>query len=235
MPTNNSINTGKPIEVANGGTGAATFTAYSVVTAGTTATGAFQNVSGLGTSGQVLTSAGAAALPTWEEPPYLKLIQSQTANNDASLLFTTGISSAHLNYMLLVSNFLPATNGANLLIQYSINGGVSYINTGYTGGLVFGYLSTIYNDGINSDAGFLMMKAVDNATRAGCGTYYLFNFFGGTQPSIRGTSTFATGGVPYSGFSMGYAPTVSNINAFKIVCSAGNITQGTFTLYGLSQ
>lgn len=51
--------------VANGGTGNTTFTAYSVITAGTTSTGAFQNVSGVGTAGQVLTSAGAGALPTW--------------------------------------------------------------------------------------------------------------------------------------------------------------------------
>lgn len=52
--------------VAGGGTGNTTFTAYSVIAAGTTATGAFQNVSGVGTSGQVLTSNGAGALPTWQ-------------------------------------------------------------------------------------------------------------------------------------------------------------------------
>lgn len=52
--------------VAGGGTGNTTFTAYSVICAGTTATGIFQNVSGLGSSGQVLTSNGAAALPTWQ-------------------------------------------------------------------------------------------------------------------------------------------------------------------------
>src|SRR5215470_2549045 len=55
-----------PAPVVEGGTGAATFTAYSVVCGGTTSTGAFQNVSGVGTSGQVLTSNGAAALPTWQ-------------------------------------------------------------------------------------------------------------------------------------------------------------------------
>ena len=52
--------------VANGGTGNTTFTAYSVVCAGTTATNPFQNVSGLGTTGQVLTSNGAGTLPTWQ-------------------------------------------------------------------------------------------------------------------------------------------------------------------------
>ncbi len=54
------------LPVANGGTGDATFTPYAVVTGGTTGTGALQNVSGLGTSGQVLTSNGAGALPTWQ-------------------------------------------------------------------------------------------------------------------------------------------------------------------------
>ncbi len=55
-----------PVTVPLGGTGNTTFTAYSVICAGTTATGVFQNVSGVGTSGQVLTSNGAAALPTWQ-------------------------------------------------------------------------------------------------------------------------------------------------------------------------
>lgn len=51
--------------VAGGGTGNTTFTAYSLITAGTTATGAFQNVVGVGTSGQYLISQGPAALPAW--------------------------------------------------------------------------------------------------------------------------------------------------------------------------
>ena len=54
------------LPVANGGTGITTATAYAVICAGTTATGAFQTVSSLGTAGQVLTSNGAGALPTWQ-------------------------------------------------------------------------------------------------------------------------------------------------------------------------
>lgn len=57
---------GGTLVVSNGGTGNTTFTAYSVICAGTTATGQFQNVSGVGTSGQVLTSNGAGMLPTWQ-------------------------------------------------------------------------------------------------------------------------------------------------------------------------
>ena len=54
------------LDVTRGGTNANSFTAYSLLCAGTTSTGAFQNVSGLGTTGQVLTSNGAGALPTWQ-------------------------------------------------------------------------------------------------------------------------------------------------------------------------
>lgn len=54
------------LAVPRGGTGNSTFTPYSVICAGTNATGAFQNVSGVGASGEVLTSNGAGALPTWQ-------------------------------------------------------------------------------------------------------------------------------------------------------------------------
>jgi hypothetical protein len=51
--------------VAGGGTGDVSFTAYSVICGGTTSTGPLQNVIGVGSSGQVLTSGGASTLPTW--------------------------------------------------------------------------------------------------------------------------------------------------------------------------
>ena len=54
------------LPVANGGTGLATTTAYSVVFSGTTSTGAFQASAGPGTAGQLLTSNGAGALPTFQ-------------------------------------------------------------------------------------------------------------------------------------------------------------------------
>jgi len=54
------------LPVANGGTGAVSQTAYAVVCGGTTSTGAFQSIAGVGTAGQVLTSNGAGALPTFQ-------------------------------------------------------------------------------------------------------------------------------------------------------------------------
>lgn len=57
-----------PVTVPYGGTGASSFTAYSVITASSSGTGALTNVSGLGTVGQFLGSNGAGAAPTWQTP-----------------------------------------------------------------------------------------------------------------------------------------------------------------------
>lgn len=51
--------------VAGGGTGLATLTAYALLAGGTTSTGVLQQV-GIGTAGQVLTSNGAGALPSFQ-------------------------------------------------------------------------------------------------------------------------------------------------------------------------
>lgn len=60
------VSSGTDVVVADGGTGVSSFTAYAVICGGTTAAGALQSVASLGNSGQVLTSNGAGALPTFQ-------------------------------------------------------------------------------------------------------------------------------------------------------------------------
>jgi hypothetical protein len=66
--------------VPGGGSGLTSTTAFAVLAGGTTSTGNLQQVSGLGSAGQVLTSAGAGALPVWAasgtpsaQAPYLNV------------------------------------------------------------------------------------------------------------------------------------------------------------------
>ena len=54
------------LPVANGGTGRTTNTAYAVICGGTTAGGVEQSIASVGSAGQVLTSNGAGALPTFQ-------------------------------------------------------------------------------------------------------------------------------------------------------------------------
>jgi hypothetical protein len=115
--------TGLP--VAGGGTGNSTFTAYSVICAGTTATGAFQNVVGVGTSGQVLTSNGAAALPTW-----------QTASSGSGT-----VNSGTVNQLAWYAGTGTAVSGlatANSGVLVTSAGGVPSISTTLPSGLAMG-------------------------------------------------------------------------------------------------
>lgn len=71
------------IAVASGGTGRTSHTAYAVLCGGTTSTGAQQSIASVGTSGQVLTSNGAGALPTFQTPSSSLDITGLTAADPA--------------------------------------------------------------------------------------------------------------------------------------------------------
>lgn len=58
--------TSAQLAVNAGGTGVTSTTAYAVLTGGTTSTGPLQSIASVGTSGQVLTSNGAGALPSFQ-------------------------------------------------------------------------------------------------------------------------------------------------------------------------
>ena len=84
------------LTVAQGGTGLTSLTAYAVLCGGTTATGAMQQVSGVGNANDVLTSNGAGALPTWQAP------SGAGANAALSNLVSVAINAA----------LIPGTAGA---------------------------------------------------------------------------------------------------------------------------
>lgn len=119
-----------PIPVTEGGVGAQSFTAYSVICAGTTSTGAFQNVSGVGTSGQVLTSAGGGLLPTWSTlATSITTIAGTTGTATGSTVTFTGSTSGAIftasgSTVTQSFNFLalPDTNSGATVGYISFNG-----------------------------------------------------------------------------------------------------------------
>ena len=90
------------LPVANGGTGATTQTAYAVLCGGTTATGTYQSIAGVGTTGQVLTSNGAGALPTF-----------QAAGGGVTISDDTATASAYY------PTFATATSGSATTLKVS--------------------------------------------------------------------------------------------------------------------
>jgi len=218
--------------VAGGGTGNTTFTAYSVICAGTTATGAFQNVSGVGTSGQVLTSNGAAALPSWASPAStLVLIQSQKASSSTSLAFT---SIGSYNYYLLSwYSVVPASSAVTLQLQTSNNNGSTYANTGYSSGINFTSYNSTSITNSNITTAFLLSGSAGTNSNGMSGYCYLSNFNNGVQAAIAGQSNWLNPSSSVQFGSMGGVNGASGTNAFQVFFSSGNISSGVFTLWGI--
>jgi hypothetical protein len=127
------------VTVPLGGTGNTTFTAYSVICAGATSTGTMQNVSGLGTAGQILTSNGAGALPTWQAASAGTGTVTSVGLTQTGTFFTiTGspvTTSGNLN--LAISGTLALANGGTNAALTASNGGIFY-STASAGAILAG-------------------------------------------------------------------------------------------------
>jgi len=119
------------LSVAQGGTGAATATAYAVQCGGTTSTGAHQSIASVGTSGQILTSNGAAALPTFSEKIVLGTAVATTSGTSVDF---TSIPSWVKRITVMFDDV--STNGSSsVMVQLGTSGGVEIAS--YSGSVDF--------------------------------------------------------------------------------------------------
>jgi hypothetical protein len=98
------------LNAGHGGTGLSSLTTYGLITAGTTATGNFQQVSN-GSSGQVLQSGGASALPSFSTATY-----PSTATSTGTLLRANGT-----NWVVTTSTFADTYSASSLLYSNGAN------------------------------------------------------------------------------------------------------------------
>lgn len=111
MVTNNAWNSQDPAQVAKGGTGVASTTAYAVICGGTTSTNPLQSIAGVGTSGQILTSNGAGALPTFQNNG-----GGGTSGVTIQRVFTTTAATGSTSSQIPFDNTTPQnTEGAEVI------------------------------------------------------------------------------------------------------------------------
>lgn len=224
--------------VAGGGTGVASTTAYAVLCGGTTSTAALQSIAGVGTTGQVLTSNGAGALPTFQTGSAigasLVLIQTLSASAQAAVTFTTGITTTYRNYLLVGDNVVISGSN-NILVQFSSNGGSSYISSGYFGGaLQFASNSSTIVGNTSSTAGILLTVGAGSAFTTGF-TLHIYNLTSTNYITTTGAAlSLDPGVVAYQYQNMSGYDTATAMNALQITVTAGTITTGNFSLYGLA-
>ena len=147
--------------VAGGGTGIVTTTAYAPICGGTTATGAFQAATtNFATSGYVLTSNGAAALPSWQAAATIFTWAVTTI--DAGMAVNNGYIA---NKAGLLTMTLPASGAIGDIIEITgINTAVGWrIAQNANQQIFFGASSTTL--GV---AGYLEATAIRDSVRMVC-------------------------------------------------------------------
>lgn len=281
------------LSVPRGGTGLASATAYAVLCGGTTSTGAFQSVAALGSSGQVLTSNGAGALPTFQPvtgsgtvnsglinqvawyaaagtavsglttvnngvlvtsaggvpsisttlpsgltiPGYstsMILITSGTASNSASISLTglTGYSQ----YIVFYNNAVPATNGANLNMLVSTNNGGAYDSSAIYSYIVINAIAGVIATATTSSttAYSVMANLANTASLGGAGQLILNNPAGSNNLYILNNAIFINSSSSLiNATTCGRYAGAATVNAIQFVMSTGNISTGSFYVYGV--
>ncbi len=173
-----------PVTVPLGGTGNTTFTAFSPIFAGTTATGAFQSI-GIGTLGQVLTSNGAGALASFQAIPDTGSVNAGTINQVAWYAATgndiSGLPTANNGLLITSGAGAPSisnTLGQGLAIASSVLGVGAANNIPFNNG-----------KGIQDSNG--VNQLLFNTTASAVNYFTLTNNIAGAAPiqGVAGTDT----------------------------------------------
>ena len=220
-PTSGNLANCTGLVVAGGGTGNSTFTAYSIIAAGTTAQGAFQNVNGLGTATQVLTSNGPSALPTWEDAGGGS---GGGGGTFGTLVSTTSVASAAFTG-------LPANIKQITIILASISFVNSSANTtlqiGDSGGLeTTGYVSTAYDTTTSTSTAHFILNDNSNNTLNGRITLTRLD---------TGSNVWILSGVTSRASTIqtlsGSKSLTGELDRLTVSCSVNNFSAGSVNIY----
>lgn len=225
------------VGVATGGTGVTTMTtAYAPVCAGTTATGALQVAStGLSTSGYVLTSNGASAVPSFQAIPADSddwvYISTGTASSSSEIDFT-GFST-YTSYQIRFYGLLPATNAVDLRARISI-ATTFQTDADYKYGQANATNTTFAGTQSTGATAIILINNMGNSNDPHGGTIDILGVGSGFETAIICHSIGQSdGGNMRNNFSKGYYSSTSTIDGIRLYASSGNLATGVFKLYGI--
>ena len=163
------------IPVASGGTGSTALTAWTLLAGGTTSTAPMQQVSTAGTVGQILTSAGAGALPTWEDATAGGTVTSVSGTSNR--ITSTGgtdpvidISASYIGQTSITTLGTVATGTWNATIISLAKGGTAAALTASAGSIAYSGASALALSAVGS-AGQILQSAGTSAPSWSTPTY----------------------------------------------------------------
>ena len=206
-------------------------TAHGVVIA--EGNGAFVATSA-GTAGQVLTSNGAVADPTFQNAASggPVLIQTINASSSSSIDFTTGITGYgqyEVQWYSVVTSVVTTFQN----IQFSTDGGSTWQNTNYNYSSVVAFPNSGGQQGSAGQSSIVICTVTtDSATLPWSGWQRFQNFATTLSKSTYGQNISQFNGCLQFEVS-GYWAGAGTVNGIRFIPDTGVYTSGTFKLYGI--
>jgi hypothetical protein len=174
------------------------------------------------------------------------LIETQVASNTGTIAFLTGIDSTYKNYLVEFTNVRPITDDVEFRMLITEDGGSTYksgasdygfSNGGYSSAGALSYLDNA-NSFFSLSDNSVGVKLGNVSNESYNGEIIIYN------PSLSGFNKIIKGQVAYDSagatsdvvnMTIGgkYYGTQNAINGWRFFMSSGNISVGTFKLYGL--
>ena len=164
------------------------------------------------------------------------LLSTQTASASATVDFTTNIDSTYDNYVVKISGMVPASTG------FELNMRVSVAATFKSDALYYWGLGEVHQGGVNLATGGTTDTSIRLATSLTntAANPLNYNIYFSNPDSTALYPTFYGDGVGFqttngvSGYtSAGYYLNTAAIDGIRLLMSSGNITSGTFRLFGI--
>ena len=209
-----------------------------------TADNGYELLSGQGTIGQIMTSNGADALPSFQDStPTLQLLKTLTASTSASFSFVNGVDGVVLDgtfkaYIVDLLTIVPVTDSTNLLATVSIDAGSSFISSGYGYYREQKLMGTGTYDASTNASASTMIIGTGVGTGTGEQTSLLVRIPNPADAAKYKIITWDGGGFNDNGSGIGSSgvgtiPTTSAIDGLKFALSSDEILTGTAKLYGV--
>lgn len=172
-------------------------------------------------------------------PKRLSLIQSTSASTSASISFTSGISSNFSVYYVKIRQLHPDTDGTDLLLTFSTNGGSNYLSSNYKWAIQSAN-SAATDTSNRNDAGSSItvdQGCSNNAAWLSGADIVFYNLNDGTFCPRMFSHAISVDSIPRGKVMVcaGLNTGTIAVNAIKFAMSSGNITSGTFSFYGVTE
>jgi hypothetical protein len=190
-----------------------------------------------GSSGQVLTSGGSGAAPTWAGLPAsgMNLVSTITASSSSTIDFAN--LTAYDTYVVVFNK--AVAGGGQFQMSFSTNNGSTFLDANYRRTFVEVASSSIANGG---GAGSTLLAlnnstADSTASNGGINGYvYLFRPNAASKFSISSSLSYlASGALQHClVLAAGSNDTTTAVNAVRFLPGGGTFASGVFRLYGLA-